>query len=166
MKRILLHAAVISVAAVSLVLIGYGAGKYQAVTQQEIVTDERETVVYLRRVESHRHEHTRDVVRWKWREVVRPDGTTEKETVAERDTDTKKTEERKESEARRDERAVHVERHPVQSRYLLGVFGGLSSDGRWGAGPVLGLRLVGPLWGQAAADVKNRVGMLSLSVSF
>jgi len=157
-------------AALALLALGAAIGRWSAParTEDRIVLDERERVVYLRRVESVHTDHARDVVRWRWTETKRPDGTLERETVAERNHERETRAATTSQEGAATIRERHIERvrtvEAERPRLMLGAHARLQLDGRIGWGPQAAVRVAGPVVATAAVDVPRRALMLGVGV--
>jgi len=163
------RAAIIAAAALVLLALGAAIGRWSAParTEDRIVLDERESVVYLRRAEvvtvTATKRTTATVTRWEYlpgRTVV---------VREERENEESKGETKaKAEEAGAREREQHIESvHLVEAerpRLMLGAHARLQLDGRIGWGPQAAVRVVGPVVATAAVDVPGRALMLGVGV--
>jgi len=163
------RAAIIAAAALVLLALGAAIGRWSAParTEDRIVLDERESVVYLRRAEvvtvTATKRTTATVTRWEYlpgRTVV---------VREERENEESKGETKaKAEEAGAREREQHIESvHLVEAerpRLMLGAHARLQLDGRIGWGPQAAMRVAGPFVVTVAADVPGKALMLGIGV--
>lgn len=145
---------------------GYWMGRAHRATDRMIVTDTTESIQWLRRQDTQVLHVEHKITAWRTKIIEHPDGKKETETETREEKDSRtgtstRTEESSSQEAKSQTRIVQSS----TPRLMLGAFASINRNGP-GYGPLLSLRLVGPVWAAAAYEVRSKTGTLSLGVFF
>lgn len=163
-------------AAIATGAIGYGIGHRASPvrTVERIVEDKAETT---RTEETHASRElvandVKEVIRWRTRVVIKPDGTRIESKSTEKGNESKASAEKQTQSAAVTERIVtqtrYVERivDASRPRWSFGVAGGLDTGMRRAYGVDVGIRAVGPLWVTMSGSLPSRSAMLGLRLEF
>jgi hypothetical protein len=146
-------------------LAGCLLGRSYRRTDKIIDTTILETVTWLRRQDTQVLHTEHRITAWRTKVIERPDGTKETETETREERDQREQTKVTETSTTAKETSTKSSTKMSTPRWELGTFGSLNRVG-WGAGPVLGYRLAGPLWVAGAIDFKNKLGTAYLSLKF